>query len=84
MQPIELHCEYKQNPLAIDAISPRLFWKTTGSGRGRRQTAYQILVARSPDMLAKNTGDLWDSGKVASSDTIQIPYRGAALASTLR
>ncbi|MDD4870287.1 MAG: hypothetical protein PHR77_06980, partial [Kiritimatiellae bacterium] len=30
--------------------------------RGVRQTAYRILVASTPELLAKDTGDLWDSG----------------------
>ena len=76
-----LRCEYRENPLGIDVAKPRLSWiiedggqKT--EGRGLRQTAYQILAASSEALLAKDKGDLWDSGKVASDQSIQVEYEG--------
>ena len=55
------------------------------SGRQRvRQAAYQVLVATSPELLAKDRGDLWDSGRVKSSDSAHVAYGGAALTSRLR
>ncbi|NBV86077.1 MAG: hypothetical protein EBS01_07400, partial [Verrucomicrobia bacterium] len=45
------------------------------------QSAYQILVASSPATLEKDTGDIWDSGKVASDETIGITFGGKALRS---
>ena len=56
-----------------------MFWRLESDGHGQRQTAYQILVASSKKNLAHANGDLWDSGKVSSDETIQIPYVGAAL-----
>ena len=47
--------------------------------RGQRQIAYQVLVASTPELLAADRGDLWDSGKVASDQSIQIEYAGKAL-----
>ncbi len=82
--PFDLRCEYTTDPLAIVAENPRLFWKERGSGRGQKQTAYQILVADSREHLAHNEGDLWDSGRVSSDETIQIPYQGKSLASNQR
>ena len=32
--------------------------------RGAKQTAYQVLVASTPEKLAADQGDLWDSGEV--------------------
>jgi alpha-L-rhamnosidase len=78
---VDLRCEYMQDPQGIDALQPRLFWKISATNRGAMQTAYQILVASGADKLAENQGDLWDSGKVASSDSIQIEYAGAKLSS---
>jgi hypothetical protein len=80
--PVELRCEYTQNPLGVDITHPRLFWKLQSSMRNQQQNAYQILVASSADGLDKDRGDLWDSGKVACDDTIQIPYRGLDLKSS--
>src|SRR5580658_5674642 len=69
-----LQCEYRLNPLGIDATHPRLSWLIDSDVRGQRQTAYQILVASSPTILNHDIGDLWDSGKVASDASIQIEY----------
>ena len=47
--------------------------------RGQRQTAYQVLAATTADLLAKGKGDLWDSGKVASGESVQVVYGGQPL-----
>lgn len=74
-------CEYLRNPLGIDEVSPRLSWIVESPERGERQTAYQILVASSPELLAQDNGNLWNSGKVSSNETAQIVYGGTALTS---
>ena len=76
-----LRCEYLENPQGIDVVRPRLSWILNSDERGERQTAYQILVASSREILDGNTGDLWDTGQVESDDSIQIAYRGKPLAS---
>jgi alpha-L-rhamnosidase len=81
LQVEHLRVEYLENPTGIDEAAPRLSWKLAAKGRGARQTAYQVLVASSELLLKKNRADLWDSGKVASSETTQIVYRGKALES---
>jgi alpha-L-rhamnosidase len=78
----DLRCEYVSNPLGVDVAAPRLFWKLESSTRDQRQTAYQILVASAAETLAKDVGDLWDSGEVTSDETIQIPYQGKPLKSS--
>ncbi len=76
-----LRCEYLPDPLGIDETAPRLSWIVTSDQRGECQTAWRILVATSAGELAKDNGDLWDSGRVESSQTVNIPYAGKALAS---
>jgi len=81
-----LRCEYLDNPLGIDAAHPRLSWvieerSQRSEDRGQKQTAYQVLVASTPGLLAKDQGDLWDSGKVMSDAASQIEYGGKALQS---
>ena len=76
-----LRCEYLVDPLGIHAGSPRLSWVLAADERGEKQSAYQILVASSPQHLNAGIGDLWDSGKVDSADSAQIAYAGQALAS---
>lgn len=74
-----LRCEYLADPLGIDATRPRLSWVVSSSLRGDRQTAYRVLVASSPELLARGEGDLWDSGKTASGRSIQVEYGGKPL-----
>ena len=76
-----MKCEYRSNPLGIDVAQPRLSWELKSAERGAAQTAYQVLVASSAEQLAKDTGDLWDSGKVASDQSTQVAYAGKALVS---
>ena len=80
----DLHCEYATNPLSVDTAHPRLSWRLTSPRRGEMQTAYQILVAHSEEKLKAGEGDLWDSGKVISDRSIQVPYQGKALSSRQR
>jgi alpha-L-rhamnosidase len=77
-----LRCEYLVDPIGMDVQQPRLSWELSSDQRGQRQTAYRVLVALSPEVLAEGRGDLWDSGKVASDETIQIEYDGVPLKSS--
>jgi alpha-L-rhamnosidase len=82
--PDRLRCEYHVNPLGIDSANPRLDWILQASepaARGLAQSAYQVLVASSSELLTKNQGDLWNSGKVSSDQMNQIAYAGKPLAS---
>ncbi len=76
-----LRCEYLVNPTGLDVLRPRLSWAMESPVRGQKQTAYRILVAATLEDLAKDKGDLWDSGKVASDDSVQIAYAGKPLVS---
>src|SRR5262245_50531772 len=77
----KLRCESRQNPLGIDITQPRLSWILNSDERGQRQTAYQILVSSSERKLKANEGDLWDSGKLASDQSVHVRYAGKPLAS---
>ncbi|MCX6997428.1 MAG: family 78 glycoside hydrolase catalytic domain [Kiritimatiellaeota bacterium] len=89
----DLRCEYLADPLGIDVAKPRLNWVIEDGGqrsevrdqksavRGLKQMAYQVLVASTPELLAKDQGDLWDSSKVASDQSIQVEYDGKPLVS---
>ncbi len=76
-----LKCEYKVNPQGVETESPKLSWQLQSSGLNIKQTAYHILVADNLAALQKNAGNVWDSKKVSSSTSIQIPYRGKSLQS---
>jgi alpha-L-rhamnosidase len=74
-----LTCENRIDPLGIDILQPKLSWNLKSLFRNKNQSAYQILVSDSQDELSKNRGDLWDTQKVNSDRSIQIPYKGKAL-----
>jgi alpha-L-rhamnosidase len=78
---VGLRVEYHERPLGLDEPAPRLSWRSESSARAQRQTAYRVLVASTPERLAKNEGDLWDSGKVDSAQSTQVVYRGKPLRS---
>jgi len=79
----DLRCDYGRNPTALGDLHPRLSWvvEAPKDRRGVTQSAYQVLVSASPEALKLDKGDVWDSGKVVSDQSIQVPYAGAALAS---
>jgi alpha-L-rhamnosidase len=81
MTPTDLRCEYLLSPQGIDVAQPRLSWKLESPQRGQKQTAYRVLVASTREKLDADQGDVWDSGKVDSEQSIHVPYAGAALAS---
>jgi alpha-L-rhamnosidase len=83
-QPGNLRCEYLVEPLGLGETSPRLSWVLESTRRGDRQVAYQIIVASSADRLAKDQGDLWDTGKVESDESAHVAYAGKALLSRMR
>jgi len=58
---------------------PFFGWIVNSDQNNTLQTAYQILVASSLENIQKNVGDYWDSGKVESSQSVNISYAGKAL-----
>jgi len=82
VESVNLTCEYLTNPQGIDMPDPRFFWQVESDENGEAQMAYQLLVATSEELLAQDKGDAFDSGKVASSDSIQIVYEGKPLESS--
>ena len=76
-----LRCEYRVNPLGIDILEPRLTWTLSSDQRGQKQSAYQVLVSSSMDKLQQNQGDLWNSWKVHSGETVTVKYNGKDLTS---
>ena len=84
IHPEQLRCEYRANPQGIDVVEPRLSWvllPAKPTTRGLYQTAYRVLVSSSEQALGSGNGDLWDSGKVQSDQSIHVVYRGHPLTS---
>ncbi|MFF7945789.1 family 78 glycoside hydrolase catalytic domain [Streptomyces griseorubiginosus] len=79
-----LTVEHRTTPLGVDETRPRFGWRTASRVRGRRQTAYRLLVASTPDRLTVGQTDVWDSGRVDSADSVAVRYAGPALKPSTR
>jgi len=80
---VQLRCEQFSRAEGIDVLRPRLSWQIESPQRNERQTAYRVVAASSEQALEQDKGDLWDSGKVASDQSILVPYAGGALPSRM-
>lgn len=79
-----LKCEFAENPLWIESSHPHLSWVLSSTQKGDKQTAYEIRVASSPELLKSESSDYWNSGKVLSDKSQYISYSGKALSSDTR
>ena len=79
-----LTVDYAKNPLGNDNRTPAFGWNMQSETRGQCQTAYRICVSSSESNLKNGVFDVWDSGKIASSNSINIPYEGDELEATTR
>src|ERR1700733_12851224 len=71
LSPVNLRTALRVNPQGIDDATPRLSWQlqSIGTTRGETQSAYQVQVGST-----SGAADIWDSGKVTSSDTVDVLY----------
>ncbi|KMT64851.1 family 78 glycoside hydrolase catalytic domain [Catenovulum maritimum] len=74
--PNNLLVEGNPTPLNVHNSKPRFSWHANV----KQQFAYQIQVASSVELLNDQEIDLWDSGKVNSEVSLNIPYQGKVLA----
>ncbi|MDB4903844.1 MAG: alpha-L-rhamnosidase [Mucilaginibacter sp.] len=81
LKPVLLTCEYKENPLGIDIKKPGLTWTLSSKKRNQIQSAYEIIVSDNETAINQLKGNMWNSGKVISSETVQIEYNGLPLSS---
>ena len=79
-KPQSLVCDSLKEPLGIDSARPVISWKLQDQRRGAKQTAYEILVASKPAVAGTLTPDVWDSGRVASEQSVDVSYAGPSLA----
>ncbi len=69
-----LQTENMPDPIGLDSRQPRLSWQLRSADRNELQTAFEIRVDEHP-----GGSRLWSSGKIASGESVQVPYNGAAL-----
>jgi hypothetical protein len=72
--PSSPQCESATNPVNVTDLTPEFSWVFSDPNSGDAQSAYQIIVAQSPIIIAAGVGTMWDSGKVVSADHSGISY----------
>lgn len=76
---VNLNCEYKVNPVGIDALQPRLSWQLQSDQRGTLQTVYEIRASLTEQDVLAGTNLLWQTGETASDQSVQVVYKGPVL-----
>ncbi|MGF1583675.1 MAG: family 78 glycoside hydrolase catalytic domain, partial [Bacteroidales bacterium] len=79
--PVNLSVDHLENPIGLDNMHPRFSWQHAYQGADFRQTAWQVIVASTHEKLQEDEADIWDSGKIISSQSLYIPFQGASLLS---
>ena len=79
--PVKLTIDHLENPLGLDNGTPRFSWQHDNRGSEFRQTAWQVMVASSLERLQEGDADIWDSGKIISSQSVHVPFEGEPLLS---
>jgi alpha-L-rhamnosidase len=82
--PVHLRTNALVNPLGIDTPDPAFSWANDATTPNWMQSSYEILVATSAANLLPGKADAWDSGRVQTSASLDIPYQGAPLKSQQR
>lgn len=80
IRPDGLMIEHSNLPLGIEEKTPCMSWIVNSLNNDDVQTAYQILYATDKSKLTENEADVWNSGKVISSESSNVIYSGEVLA----
>ncbi|MCC8143396.1 MAG: alpha-L-rhamnosidase N-terminal domain-containing protein, partial [Tannerellaceae bacterium] len=80
----DTRCENQLLPLGVNTKTPSFSWKLTSAERGIWQQAYRIIVADNKADIDNNKGNIWDSGKCISGQSLNIIYGGDELQPALK
>src|SRR5271170_3737914 len=78
-KPVNLKCDALTTPMGLDTAEPQLSWQLQDDRFAAKQTAYELQVATRPGLLIADKADVWDSGRVASDQSVGVTYAGPAL-----
>jgi alpha-L-rhamnosidase len=82
--PVHLRTNALENPLGIDTLHPTFSWQSDAKTPNWMQSAYEILVAADAMNLQPGKAEAWDSGRISSSESVNVAYSGGALKSQQR
>ena len=77
--PVHLRTNALNTPIGVDTPKPTFSWISDAKSPNWTQSAYEILVDPDVKNLRPGQPSSWDSGRVASSESVDIPYAGAPL-----
>ncbi len=80
LKAVRLRCEHRENPVGIGETRPRFSWVLQSDDKDVLQESWQVQVDRGADFLSP----AWDSGTVASDQSVLVPYGGTPLESGTR
>ena len=79
VRPVDLKCDSLVTPLGIDDERPVFSWSAQGAEPNSVQSAYHVEVSTDPALLKNGRANMWDSGKKASADSLNVVYGGSPL-----
>ena len=71
-----------KNPLGIPVSSPTFSWIILANGRNISQQAFEIKLVET--LGTGKTKLVWQTGRVADSRSVQVPYKGSTLKANTR
>lgn len=74
-----LTVEGRMAPLGLDVEAPRLGWQIVSDQKAVVQKSYRIVVSSTYKKASQCEGDIWDSGKVKSSQSQWVELQGLRL-----
>jgi alpha-L-rhamnosidase len=77
--PSGLMVEFIRQPEQVRILDPKPEFSWIVPDYVKYQSAYQILVASSKELLSEDSADLWNSNKISGSKSTEVEYAGRAL-----
>jgi hypothetical protein len=75
----KLLCNNTENPTVINTPDPQFSWQLKSEKRNQYQSAYHLIVSDNSEEIKHSHGNIWDSGKVNSDQSILVSYKGQRL-----
>jgi alpha-L-rhamnosidase len=77
--PVHLRTNALSSPIGLDTPQPRFSWMSDATTPNWNQSAYEIFVDPEEKNLRADHAASWDSGRIASSESVDIAYAGIPL-----